>query len=355
MKIVKYLLFLILVISIGGAIYIGTKDGSFDVSESKVINAPPELIYDQVKDYKNWKNWGPWIQLDPNIKINYAEKTEGEGASYSWTSEHMQVGNGSIETTKVIPLKEIEQKIIFNTPIGDSQSDVYWRFDASNIPGQTNVTWGMKGAHTFLEKAFMLLQKEEMETSIGKMFQEGLVNLDGLVTEEMKKYSINVDGITTYEGSFYIYNSTASKKNEVSNKMATMLEQISSYMEENNIAKTGMPFIIYNQIDDINGNVIFSACIPIKERLITEAASPVLCGYMEPITALKTTLKGNYEHLEEAYTKATEYLVSNKIVMHATAKTFEVYSTDPIKTPNPADWITEIYIPVVPNETPIDL
>jgi len=355
MKIVKYLVFLILVISVGGAIYIGTKDGSFDVAESKVINAPAELIYDQVKDYKNWENWGPWIQLDPNIKINYSEKTEGEGASYSWTSEHMQVGNGSMETTKVIPLKEIEQKIIFNTPIGDSQSDVYWRFDPSTTPGQTNVTWGMKGEHTFLEKAFMVLQNEDMETGIGKMFQEGLANLDGLVTEEMKKYSINVDGITVYDGGFYIYNSTASKKNEIGDKMAAMLGQVSGYLQENNIAKTGMPFTIYNQIDDLTGNVIFSACIPIEERVITEAGSPVLCGYMEPITALKTTLKGNYEHLEEAYTKAMEYLVSNKIVMHPTAKTFEVYSTDRDMVPNPADWITEIYIPVVSNEKPIDL
>ena len=355
MKILKYLVFLILIISIGGAIYIATKDGSFDVTESKVINAPAEMIYDQVKDYKNWENWGPWIQLDPEIKFNYAEKTAGEGASYSWTSDHMEVGNGSMTTTKVIPLKEIEQKIIFTTPIGDSQSDVYWLFEASNTPRQTNVTWGMKGRHTFLEKAFMALRNEDMETGIEKMFQEGLANLDGLVTEEMKKYSINVDGITTYEGGFYIYNSTASKKNEIGNKMADILGQVSGYIQENNIAKTGMPFTIYNQIDDLNGNVIFSAGIPIEERIITEAGSPVLCGYMEPITALKTTLKGNYEHLDEAYAKAMEYLTFQKIGMHPTAKMFEVYTTDPGLVPNPANWITEIYIPVVQNEKPIDL
>ena len=84
MKIFKYLLFLILILLIGGAIYFGTKDGSFAVTETKIMNAPAELVYDQVKDFKNWKNWGPWMQVDPDIKLEYAEKTAGEGASYSW-------------------------------------------------------------------------------------------------------------------------------------------------------------------------------------------------------------------------------------------------------------------------------
>ena len=92
MKILKYLLFLILIVVIAGAIYFGTKDGSFDVSKTKVIDAPAEVVYNNVKDFRNWEQWGPWMEEDTNMTITYAEKTEGEGASYSWKSEEMGDG-----------------------------------------------------------------------------------------------------------------------------------------------------------------------------------------------------------------------------------------------------------------------
>lgn len=335
---------------IGGAIYFGTKDGAFDVTESKIINAPAEVVYDNVKDFKNWKSWGPWIELDPNVKITYAEKTEGEGASYSWDSDHMEVGKGSMQTVKVIPNKEMEQKISFNTPIGDSKSNVYWRFDPTETPGQTKVTWGIKGEQSFMEKVFMSFQEDDMEAGIEKMFKKGLSNLEIVVLEEMKKFTINVDGVTQYGGGYYMYVSTASKMNEIGEKMGSMLGQVKGYMQENKLAAAGMPFTIYNSIDELNGTVILSACIPIKEKVITPSGSPALCGYMKPVTALKTTLKGSYDNLPAAYSEAMKYMGANKLEIDSNAKMFEVYATDPSLVPNPANWITEIYNPLTIKE-----
>lgn len=347
MKILKYLLFLILIVLIGGAIYFGTKDGKFDVAESKVMEAPAEVIYNNVKDYKNWQEWGPWMKLDSAIVINYAEKTEGEGAAYSWSSEHMEVGDGSMKTLKVIPNKEIDQKITFNTPVGDSESDVYWRFEATETPGQTKVTWGMKGEQSFMEKVFMSFQDEDMETGISKMFQQGLTDIETIVKAEMESFSVNVDGVTQYGGGYYMFNSTASKLSEIGEKMGAMLGQVAGYMEQNNLNMAGMPFTIYNEIDEANGTTIFTAAIPVKEKIITPAGSPVLCGYMEPVTTVKTTLKGQYKYLSKAYDKAQAYIAQNNLQVHPTAKMFEVYANDPGEVPNPANWITEIYIPIV--------
>ena len=55
MKILKYLFFLLLIIIIGSAIYFGTKDGSYDIQDTMVINAPPEVVFNKVNDYKNWE------------------------------------------------------------------------------------------------------------------------------------------------------------------------------------------------------------------------------------------------------------------------------------------------------------
>ena len=39
------------------------------------------------------------------------------------------------------------------------------------------------------------------------------------------------------------------------------------------------------------------------------------------------------------------YLVKNNLEQ-SEEKPFEIYTTDPGNYPNPADWITEIYIPI---------
>ena len=66
----------------------------------------------------------------------------------------------------------------------------------------------------------------------------------------------------------------------------------------------------------------------------------------KPLTAVKTVLLGNYTNLAEAYQKAQEYVAQNNLIADPSKKMFEVYSNDPGSVPNPADWRTEIYVPV---------
>ena len=66
---------------------------------------------------------------------------------------------------------------------------------------------------------------------------------------------------------------------------------------------------------------------------------------MPKTEALKTTLKGNYTNLSEAWTEAYKYISENNLEQ-SDLKPFEIYQNDPGEFPNPADWITEIYIPI---------
>ena len=344
MKLLKYLFLLILIVVIGAAIYFATKDGSFDVAATKTMEAPPEVIYNQVKDFKDWPEWGPWIAEDPNMQIDYAEKTEGEGASYSWKSE--KVGDGSMRTTKVIPAKEIEQEITFNTPMGDSDSDIYWKFEETDSVGKTKVTWGMKGEQSFMEKVYMSFQDEDFETTLKTMFDTGLNNLEEVVEESMEAYSINVDGITEYGGGYYMFVSQASSRNDIGAKMGPMFGQVMQYMQQNNLQQSGQPFAIYNQVNEQSNSVIFSAAIPVKERVVVPPGSSVQNGFMEPVPALKVTLKGNYTNIPEAYEKANAYMAENGLQPNQDRNMFEIYANDPGNVPNPADYLTELYLPV---------
>ena len=353
MKFLKYLFFLLLIVIIGVSIYFGTKDGTFNVASSKEIAAPSSLLFETVNDFKTWKKWGPWMEEDPNIKIEYGTSTNGEGASYSWKSDVEEVGNGSMKTLSVtedLPNnkngKEIHQEITFNTPFGDSKSNVYWRFEPIENTNKTKVTWGMKGEQTFMEKVFMSFQKEPFDKMLTSMFDKGLANLEKEVQDQMKKYTITVNGITEYGGGYYLYKTSATRINQIGNKMGPLFGQIMGFIKQNNVDMAGMPFTIYNEIDQTNGTVIFSTAIPVKEKVITPAESDILSGYMAPSTTVKVTLQGNYNYLSEAYKKAKEYIVKNNLELAPNGKMFEVYKTDPEATPNPANWITEIFFPV---------
>ena len=93
MKILKYLLFLVLILIIGTAIYVAVQPNSFEFERSRTINVPPAVVYQKVNDYKEWPSFSPWMEMDPDAEITYGEKTSGKGASYSWQGGPASVHN----------------------------------------------------------------------------------------------------------------------------------------------------------------------------------------------------------------------------------------------------------------------
>lgn len=347
MKIIKYLLFLVLLIVIGSAIYFGTKDGAYNIQDSLVIKAPPEVIFNKVNDYKSWEKWSSWKKEDPTIRFTYAEKTSGEGASYSWDGNR----RGSITTTKVIPYKEIEQDLTLKMPTGERNPKMLWMFDKKE--DATNVSWIIKGEHTLLDKVYYAISGKNFKAEMHEMNIASLEAISKAVTEDMKRYSINVDGVTQYAGGYYMYNTSVANQNELDEKTKPMMTQVMDFVTKNNLNQAGKPFTLYNQFDNANNTVIFSTGVPVKEKVITPEGSPVVCGFMDRVAAVKISLKGNYEHLPEAYKKGNEYIDKNGLQIAPDGNMFEVYITDPEETPNPANWLTEVYIPIIPEPEPV--
>ncbi|MEL6809834.1 MAG: SRPBCC family protein [Bacteroidota bacterium] len=339
MKLLKYLFFLILIVVIGGAVYFGTKDGNYDLSESRVINAPTPMVFSKVNDLRTWEHWGPWKKEDSTMVFSYGEQTSGEGASYSWTGAM----DGSMKTTKVTPNEHILQDLTLQTPGGERNPKVYWDFEPTD--SGTKVTWGMRGEHTFMDKVYYALSGMDFDGDMKKMHNDGLEGIETSVMEDMKKFTITTEGVKEHGGGYYMYTTAASKQSELGSKMAPMLGKVHGFMQQNNITTAGMPFTIYNDWDEANGTVIFSTAIPVSERIVVTEGD-VLCGYMEPTHAVKTVLMGNYTNLPEAYKKAQAYIGQNNLIMDTSKKMFEVYANDPGMVPNPAEWKTEIYIPV---------
>ena len=344
MKILKYLLFLLLLIVIGSAIYFGTKDGAYDLQDSIVIPTAPEVVFEKVNDFKSWESWTSAKKEDPNMVFNFAEKTSGEGATFSWKGTK----SGSVKTTKVIPNNEIHQEFTFESPLGKRNAEMQWNFE--KMGDSTKVTWHIKGEHTLVDKIFQSLRGTDFDATIHKRKKEELDNISDEIVSDLKRYTINVDGITEYGGGYYMYTTSVAKTNEMVTKSMAMMEHVKKFVSRHNLNRSGHPFTIYNEKDAANNTVIFSTCVPVKEKVITPEGSSIVCGFMEPVYTVKTTLKGDYINLPEALQKGMEYIAAEGMQLDLNRKIFEVYGTDITEEPNPSKWVTEIYIPIVSSE-----
>jgi effector-binding domain-containing protein/uncharacterized protein YndB with AHSA1/START domain len=339
MRILKYFLILVLIVLVAASIYLASLDGTYDVKRTRLIKADPEVVFNDLNDYRNWAEWGPWYEQDSTIAVTYSDKTMGEGAFYSWTSDE---GDGEMRTLHTQPYERIDSEILFKTPFGEMASDLYWILKETEEG--TELTWGIKGEMPFLTR-FMA---GGMEEQMGPMEERGLELFDENLQRKLKVHSIEGMGIVDYSGGFYLYVSASSRISDLNDRFGPMMEEVSNYAKEKGIRLTGSPFAIYHKYDVENGTSMFSVGYPVSERIITEAGSNVLTGFMDRGRYYKTVLKGSYSYSGEAW----DYAMSQAdqvegFRLDEAGEPFEIYAKLPADTPNPAELVTEIYVPVI--------
>lgn len=338
MKTFKLLFFVLLILIIGGCTFIAVQPNSYNVFRSRTIKAPLEVVFSNINDFKNWEDWSPWIENDPTINITYGNQTSGSGGSYTWISEE---GNGEMKTLLSTPYDSINMEMKFED---FPPSNVYFRF--YKIEGGTEVTWGMKASSVpFMLKLYVAINGG-MDNIIGPDYERGLEKLDSVIVNSMKAFKITVNGITEYGGGFYLYKTTNATSENISQMMGRQYGAIGAFMVQNGIPFAGMPLTVYHEMNTNDNSVIMSNGIPVSEKIETPTDSDVLCGFIPKLKALKVTLKGNYTNLNSAWDVAMKYIAENNLVQ-ADQKPFEIYTNDPGEFPNPANWTTEIYIPIV--------
>ncbi|MDD3721205.1 MAG: SRPBCC family protein [Lutibacter sp.] len=335
MKYLKYFVLFLLVVVIALAIYGAVIKSDYDFSRSKIINAPAEVIFDNVNDFKTWENWSPWLEKDPTMVTSFKDTASDVGATYNWKGKD---GSGSIKTISATPYKKIIQQINFGK---GHIAEVYWNFNEVDLG--TEVIWGMRGKKSFLEKFYWLF-KGGIEKNMIPVYDRGLELLEKHVFTAMEKHSFETIGAVDYGGGYYLYQTTSCKIEDIEKKMSEMFPVVIKFMADNSIESSGKPFTLNHKWDEENNTAMFSACIPVKERVIT--TGDVLTGYLKPQKTFKTIFKGDYKFANDAWEAAYNGLVAQGFTEIEGAEPFEVYSVGPRETANPAKWITEIYIPV---------
>lgn len=351
MKIVKYLFFLVLLVFIGSAIYFGTKEGTFSIENSTTVDAPVSMVFNHANNLEKWKEWRIWNKDTADFRFNVSETNFGEGAAIKWHDEENN-NQHHLTNIKVIPEKQIIQEFTYSSFMGERTGKMIWTFEEVN--DKTRVNWIFEGEHTLTDKIYQALSNKNFESVWYARKNQALENLNNSLLKSMGVYSVNVDGVTHYSGGYYLFTSSVAKTENVYERMTPMLFEVQNFIETNNIRKGGAPFILYNDVDTTSNNVIFSVGIPVRERIITPESSNVVGAFQEELSAVKITLKGKLSNIKEAHREALQYIRENDYERDKTRKIFEVFSINRQDNLNPAEWVTEIYIPILPQKNSLD-
>jgi hypothetical protein len=344
MKILKYLFLLLLLSFIALSVFVATQKGLFTVERSKVINSPKATVYHYVNDFRNFEDFESWAVEDPTIKMSFPEKTVGNGASFSWESSE---GKGSAVTLQAKEGESIHQKISFD----GTDADVHWIFK-DTLNGKTKVTWKAKGEMSFLFKIYTVLNGGS-DKIMGTMYEKTLVNIDKNLDYETKTYAVKVNGVVKKTESFYIKQTFTSEIQKVNKNARIVIPKLIEFSKINNLYTNGKPFIIYHTYDTKTNLAKISICLPINKEILTSEGSDILFGKLNSFEAVKTTLKGDYSHTNEAISKTIAFINKEKIVQDLSWSHLEILTAGKLDVKSSSKLVTEIYYPIIPKVKPI--
>lgn len=344
MKILKYLFLLLLLSFVALSVFVATQKGLFTVERSKVINSPRATVYHYVNDFRNFEDFESWAVEDPTVKMSFPEKTSGNGASFSWESSE---GKGSGITLEAKEGESIHQKIKFD----GTDSDVHWIFK-DTLNGKTKVTWKAKGEMSFLFKIYTVLNGGS-DKIIGTIYEKTLVNIDKNLDYETKTYAVKVNGVVRKTETYYIKQTFTSEIQKVNKNARVVIPKLIEFSKTNNLYTNGKPFIIYHTYDTKTNLAKISICLPINKEILTSAGSDILSGKLKSFEAVKTTLRGDYSHSNEAISKTTAFINKEKLVQDVTWSHLEILTAGKLDVKSSSKLITEFYYPLVPKAKPV--
>ena len=343
MKILKYLFLFALLSFVALTVFVATQKGDFSVERSKVINSPRTTVYNYLNDFRNYEDFESWSVEDPSIKMTYANKTSGNGATFYWDGAD---GKGNSIILKTKDGESIDQKMQFD----GTEADVNWTLK-DTLNGKTKVTWKGKGTMSFLFKIYTALHGGS-DRVIGTIYEKSLANIDKNLDYETKTYAVTVDGVVKKTETPYIKQTFTSEIAKVSKNARIVIPKLIQFSETNGLAASGKPFIIYHTYDTKTGLAKISICLPINKEISTSSGSDILAGKLNGFDAVKTTLNGDYSHRNEAIAKTTAYINNQKIIPDLNWSHLEILTLSKLDVKASSKLVTEIYFPIKPKVVP---
>jgi len=321
----------------GAAILVSCSPTEYEVSRDITIEAPPEVVYEQVINHKNRDAWSPWEQMDPNMTKSYEGPEAGVGAIYKWSGND-SVGTGSLEITEAKEYEMIRSNLTFTSP-WESTSEIMWNFE--EIDGGTKATWKVKGE---LPGYLFWMGQEEMDENMGPDFQRGLESLKTVAESKKPEQKMTAELVSVESGPYFFVRDEVSFDKMTSEFFSERYEMIANHLAADMKNISGPYFAVYHKWDEEAKMTDVEVAVPCNSS--KTGNNRVKKGETYAGKALKCSFKGPYEKTGQVH----EFLHSEmgKRNMDYAGSPWEAYIKGPGDTKDPKEYVTEIYYPVKP-------
>ncbi len=176
MKVLKIIGAIVLIAIIAFLAMAWSADAEGSIESSIVIDASPEMVYEECIDIKKMDAWSPWHNIEPGA-FTYEGPSSGVGAKSVWSSDNPELGNGSLTIIEAEPNESIKTDMVFEGFNGQFNS---WIVLAPQGENQTKVVWGYNYSDLDLMGRFFMSIMDINEEMTPK-FEEGLADLKEIV------------------------------------------------------------------------------------------------------------------------------------------------------------------------------
>lgn len=321
---------------IAGTALASCQPNPYEISREAVIDAPADVIFEQINDHKNRGAWSPWDQMDPDMTKTYEGPSSGQGAKYSWTGNE-DVGTGSLEILESAPNRFVKSKLTFLEPF-ESESIILWNLDP--VEGGTKATWTIQGE---LPGYLFWMGEEDMEEMMGPDFESGLAMLKE-VAEAMKPAAYAARQVDVESLDYYYTEHTIAIKDMTQELWEAQFQALMDFLGEDSTRMTAPPFSIYHKWDEEAGETHFEIAVA------AQSEKPAMQEFKKGKTyagpAFMVEHRGAYDDSDKAHSFLHEYIAQSGYEI--VGSPWESYITAPHQETNQDKWITEIYYPVSP-------
>jgi hypothetical protein len=336
MKITKYILTIFLLLFIAFFVFIATQQNDYKISREKEINIGKDILYTYINDFSTWKEWFDLKDYDKSTILTYIAKTPSKNPSIAWKSTTL---NGKITTSKSVLSDTIYQNIL----IGEDTHKITWYFTSTDK--STKVNWSMEGKSSFKWKLNSFL-KSGIDAVYGGLFEKGLNQIEENLIAELSSFKIIQNGVVTRNANNFIQQKDSCSLDNFQTNYQKIIKNTKQFAKTNNLKTIDLPFIIVHKRNKTSNYIVYSVCISSEEEVLISEGSKITIGYFDNYLAYKTTLLGDYLHLESARKKTEESILKLDYIINTNNNYIEIYKVSSPETKNTSKWVTELYYPI---------
>ncbi|MDB5490273.1 MAG: hypothetical protein JWO78_122 [Micavibrio sp.] len=165
----------LIIVLVGFLLYASTRANYFRVERSVRISATPQKIFSFLNNLRKGTEWSPWMDIDPNMEINFSGPESGVGATHEWSGNN-KIGSGRMTIVESMPDEKVVLTLDFFKPFkAHNMAEMVLH---PNDDGTTTLTWATYGPQSFIGKIMNLIFN--CEKMIGPHFERGLAKLKAL-------------------------------------------------------------------------------------------------------------------------------------------------------------------------------